>query len=85
MKSKPFWEIINKASENTAEIRIYGDIVSEKPWYDSSGDVCPIGFADALAKLEGKPVCIRINSTAAMFSLHTPLLTRLSLTLVIPL
>ena len=52
VKNKPFWEIINKASENTAEIRIYGDIVSEKPWYDSSGDVCPIGFADALAKLE---------------------------------
>ena len=50
-KSKPFWKIINKASENTAEIRIYGDIVSEKPWYDSSGDVCPIGFADALTKL----------------------------------
>ena len=32
VKNKPFWEIINKASENTAEIRIYGDIVSEKPW-----------------------------------------------------
>ena len=29
VKSKPFWEIINKASENTAEIRIFGDIVSE--------------------------------------------------------
>ena len=71
VKSKPFWEIINKASENTAEIRIYGDIVSEKPWYDSSGDVCPIGFADALAKLEGKPVCIRINSNGGnVFAAH---------------
>lgn len=71
VKSKPFWEIINKASENTAEIRIYGDIVSEKPWYDSSGDVCPIGFADALTKLEGKPVCIRINSNGGnVFAAH---------------
>ena len=71
VKNKPFWEIINKASENTAEIRIYGDIVSEKPWYDSSGDVCPIGFADALAKLEGKPVCIRINSNGGnVFAAH---------------
>lgn len=71
VKNKPFWEIINKASENTAEIRIYGDIVSEKLWYDSSGDVCPIGFADALTKLEGKPVCIRINSNGGnVFAAH---------------
>lgn len=70
-ENKPFWEIINKATADTAEIRIYGDIVSDKPWFDQSGDVCPLGFADALARLEGKPVLIRINSNGgSVFAAH---------------
>ena len=60
-KSKKFWEIINKA-DNTAEIRIYGDIVGRKAWYDVGPSVDPVGFADDLAKLENRPVTIRVNS-----------------------
>lgn len=60
-KSKKFWEIINKA-DNTAEIRIYGDIVGRKAWYDIGPSVDPVGFADDLAKLENRPVTIRVNS-----------------------
>lgn len=60
-KSKKFWEIINKA-DNTAEIRIYGDIVGQKAWYDIGPSVDPVGFADDLAKLENRPVTIRVNS-----------------------
>lgn len=59
--SKKFWEIINKA-DNTAEIRIYGDIVGRKAWYDIGPSVDPVGFADDLAKLENRPVTIRVNS-----------------------
>ena len=61
VKSKPFWEIINKASESTAEIRIYSDIVSEKPWYDS--------WRASLSASAS-------TATAAMFLPHTPLQTR---------
>lgn len=60
-KNKKFWEIINKA-DNTAEIRIYGDIVGRKAWYDVGPSVDPVGFADDLAKLENRPVTIRVNS-----------------------
>lgn len=60
-KRKKFWEIINKA-DNTAEIRIYGDIVGQKAWYDDGPSVDPVGFADDLAKLENRPVTIRVNS-----------------------
>lgn len=55
-----FWEIINKA-DNTAEIRIYGDIVGKKSIFDNSS-VDPISFADDLARLENRPITVRVNS-----------------------
>ena len=58
--SNKFWEIINKA-DNTAEIRIYGDIVGKKSIFDNSS-VDPISFADDLARLENRPVTVRVNS-----------------------
>lgn len=49
----------NKAEEETAELLIYGEIVSEQ-WFDE--DTAPKQFADALAALGGKPLTLRINS-----------------------
>lgn len=69
-KSKKFWEIINKA-DNTAEIRIYGDIVGKKSIFDNSS-VDPISFADDLAKLENRPVTVRVNSNGgSVFAAQT--------------
>ena len=49
----------NKAEEETAELLIYGEIVSEQ-WFND--DTAPKQFADALAALGGKPLTLRINS-----------------------
>ncbi len=49
----------NKAEEETAELLIYGEIVSEQ-WFDD--ETAPKQFADALAALDGKPLTLRINS-----------------------
>lgn len=68
-KSKKFWEIINKA-DNTAEIRIYGDIVGKKSIFDNSS-VDPISFADDLAMLGNRPVTVRVNSNGgSVFAAH---------------
>lgn len=68
-KSKKFWEIINKA-DNTAEIRIYGDIVGRKSIFDNSS-VDPVSFADDLAMLGNRPVTVRVNSNGgSVFAAH---------------
>lgn len=54
-----FWKVTNKAEEETAELLIYGEIVSEQ-WFDD--ETAPKQFADALAALDGKPLTLRINS-----------------------
>ena len=56
---KKFWEIVNQAGTETAEIRLYGEIASES-WYED--DVTPKMFADELAACEGKPINVHINS-----------------------
>lgn len=49
----------NKAEEETAELLIYGEIVSEQ-WFED--ETAPKQFAESLAALNGKPLTLRINS-----------------------
>jgi len=54
-----FWKVTNKAEEETAELLIYGEIVSEQ-WFED--ETAPKQFAESLAALKGKPLTLRINS-----------------------
>ncbi len=54
-----FWKVTNKAEEETAELLIYGEIVSEQ-WFED--ETAPKQFAESLAALNGKPLTLRINS-----------------------
>lgn len=57
---KKCWKIRNAAdSSEEAELLIYGDISDETWWGD---EVTPRQFHDDLATLEGKDLCVRINS-----------------------
>lgn len=57
MKSKNF--VVKNQTEKTAEVYIYGDIVSEAFW-DTETD--PKGVNELLASLEGKDLTLYINS-----------------------
>ena len=57
---KKCWKIRNAAdSSEEAELLIYGDISDETWWGD---EVTPRQFHDDLATLEGKDLCVHINS-----------------------
>lgn len=65
---KKFWTVKNQVNFDTAEILIYGDIASESWWGD---EVTPKDFANDLAGLNGKDVCVRINSCGGdVFAAH---------------
>lgn len=60
MTMKRCWKIRNEAdSSEAAEMLIYGTISDETWWGD---EVTPKQFHDDLAALEGKDLCVRINS-----------------------
>lgn len=66
-----FWKVVNEAASETAELLLYGDIASEKPWWDEGDTVSPKQFADDLAALGGKDVTVRINSPGGdVFAAH---------------
>lgn len=60
MTMKRCWKIRNEAdSSEAAELLIYGTISDETWWGD---EVTPKQFHDDLAALDGKDLCVRINS-----------------------
>lgn len=54
-----FYQLTNKANEESAELYIYGDITSWK-WYED--EVCAYDLSKELNALEGKDLVVRINS-----------------------
>jgi len=66
-----FWQIVNKTGDDDAEILLYGDIASEKPWWSEGDTTTPKEFAEDLASLGGRPVTVRINSMGGdVFAAH---------------
>ena len=66
-----FWKIVNESTSETAELLLYGDIASEKPWWSEGDTTTPKEFASDLAALGGKPVTVRINSMGGdVFAAH---------------
>ena len=65
---KKFWEIKNQVEKEVVEILIYGAISDESWWGDETTPKC---FANDLAKLNGKSLCVRINSGGGdVFAAH---------------
>lgn len=66
-----FWEFKN-ISDAEAELMLYGNIASEKPWWDEGDTVTPKQFADDLRNLGTKSnITVRINSTGGdVFAAH---------------
>lgn len=65
---KTFWKIKNQIDSETAEILIYGAISDESWWGD---EVTPKKFANDLAELNSRPLCVRINSGGGdVFAAH---------------
>ena len=58
---EPFWRVVDEAGSESgeAEIEFYG-YISEYSWFDD--DITPARFKSDLAKLEGRPVTVRIHS-----------------------
>lgn len=66
-----FWQIVNQAGSESAELLLYGDIASEKPWWSEGDTTTPKEFAKDLASLGGRPVTVRINSMGGdVFAAH---------------
>lgn len=62
MKLNKFWNFINN-EDDTAELLIYGDIVSEKSWWSDDNEVTPNDFSKELNELGDKNnIIVRINS-----------------------
>lgn len=59
MSKKKFWEIKNKATDEKAELLLYGEI-SDRTWWGD--EVTPRQFADDLSTCNGKDLVVRINS-----------------------
>ena len=59
MSKKKFWEIKNKATDEKAELLLYGEISDATWWGD---EVTPRQFADDLSTCTGKDLVVRINS-----------------------
>jgi len=66
-----FWEFKN-ISESEAELLLYGNIASQKPWWDEGDTVTPKQFADDLRNLGTKSnIAVRINSVGGdVFAAH---------------
>lgn len=63
---KKFWQITN-LTDTEAEVRFYGQIASERPWWDKEKRllnlVCPAEFIDDMSRLSSKSlITIRVNS-----------------------
>lgn len=58
---KKFWSIKNSAESTSAELLIYGPLVSESRWLDSDS-VSASEFRSDLQGLAGKDVVVRVNS-----------------------
>lgn len=59
MSKKKFWEIKNKATDEKAELLLYGEISDATWWGD---EVTPKQFADDLSTCNSKDLVVRINS-----------------------
>ena len=57
-----FWNFIDDGGDD-AELLLYGELASEKPWWDEGDLVTPKQFRDELSALgERKNITVRINS-----------------------
>lgn len=66
-----FWEFRN-LTDAEAELLLYGNIASQKPWWDEGDTVTPKQFADDLRSLGTKSnITVRINSVGGdVFAAH---------------
>ncbi|QQE75712.1 Clp protease ClpP [Brevibacillus composti] len=66
-----FWEFKN-ISDTEAELLLYGNIASQKPWWDEGDTVTPKQFAEDLRALGTKSnITVRINSVGGdVFAAH---------------
>lgn len=73
-----FWKIKN-ISPNEGELILYGDISSEKPWWDDSGEgIYPKQFADDLKSLGNiQNLTVRLNSNGGDVFAATAIYTQL--------
>lgn len=72
MPTNKFWNF-QTVSESEAELMLYGDIASERPWWDWEGDtVTQKQFIDELKALgDKKSITVRINSMGGdVFAAH---------------
>lgn len=66
---KHFWNFQDSTNNGTAELYIYGPIVSNASWWDDSVDA--VQFSDDLKALGGKDVTVHINSPGGdVFAAH---------------
>ena len=66
---KHFWNFQDSTNNGTAELYIYGPIVSKASWWDDSVDA--VQFSDDLKALGGKDVTVHINSPGGdVFAAH---------------
>ncbi len=66
-----FWQF-KDLSETEAELLLYGEIASQKPWWDDGDTVTPKQFAEELKNLGDKSnITVRINSKGGdVFAAH---------------
>ncbi|WP_296813856.1 head maturation protease, ClpP-related [uncultured Megasphaera sp.] len=66
---RQFWDFQNSAENDSAELYIYGPIVSSAPMWSDSVDAAR--FSDALRSLDGRDVTVHINSPGGdVFAAH---------------
>lgn len=78
MPKNKFWNFNNISNDET-ELMLYGEIASERPWYDESEMVVQNEFINELNQQQGKNLKLRINSVGGdVFAAHS-ILTNLKL------
>lgn len=66
---KHFWNFQNSTGSDTANLYIYGPIVSNASWWDDSVDA--VQFSEELKDLNGKDVTVHVNSPGGdVFAAH---------------
>lgn len=67
-----FWQIKNEANMDSAELLLYGQICDSVPWWDIENNIITAKqFAQDIAALGGKRLCVRINSAGGdVFAAH---------------
>ena len=75
---KKFWNFIQSDNQEDVELTLYGEIVSNLSWWDSSGEVASNDFIKELDSYKDmKNITVRINSNGGDVFAATAIYTRL--------